>query len=227
LYYLKTKNLKGIPDLDDYLYGIENFRFGGTCYSNNHYLNLLLKDLGFEVKLCGADMNAPNVHIVNIVSFGDEEYLVDVGYAAPFTDPVPINESETQSVKLGGDEYLIYPKDKDGSFRLSMFRDKVEKHGYTVNPKPCLIDDFSEVISDSFRPGATFMNCLLMVNFKAQSSFALHNYLMTESRTDTVKRQSISSKSRLFGAIRTYFGTPVSVSKIALDDIVLDRDAWR
>lgn len=64
---------------------------GGTCYANNYYFNRLLNHLGFAVSLHGADMIAGrNVHAVSIVEFENEEYLVDVGYGAPFYSAVKL-----------------------------------------------------------------------------------------------------------------------------------------
>ncbi|MBT3222726.1 MAG: hypothetical protein HN348_26930, partial [Proteobacteria bacterium] len=59
--------LRDIPSLDQYLQGLER-GFGGTCYSNNWYLHQLLKLLGYEVMFCGADMEDPDAHAVNVVS---------------------------------------------------------------------------------------------------------------------------------------------------------------
>jgi arylamine N-acetyltransferase len=35
LYHARTSGVRGIPDLAQYLDGIERFHFGGTCYANN------------------------------------------------------------------------------------------------------------------------------------------------------------------------------------------------
>ena len=72
-----------MPGLDQFLADIENYHFGGTCYTNNYFLKLLLSYLGYDVKLCGADMNRPDVHVVNIVRIEGREFIVDVEYAAP------------------------------------------------------------------------------------------------------------------------------------------------
>ncbi len=93
LYYRKHLGLTHLIDFELYLKGIEKYHFGGTCYANNYYLNLLLKWLGHEVKLCGADMSDPDIHIVNIVKIKNREYLVDVDYAAPFAEPLPLDLS--------------------------------------------------------------------------------------------------------------------------------------
>jgi arylamine N-acetyltransferase len=68
LYFMKREGLRELPGLERYLDGIERFHFGGTCYANNYYFHLLLGHLGYDVKLCGADMSAPDVHVVSIVA---------------------------------------------------------------------------------------------------------------------------------------------------------------
>jgi len=45
-YYLKNFNIKSIPDFEQYVGGIRKYHFGGTCYSQNYYLNKLLSFLG-------------------------------------------------------------------------------------------------------------------------------------------------------------------------------------
>ena len=75
----KKQGLKNIPDLSVYLDGIEKFNFGGTCYSNNYYLYLLLKYVGYDLKLCGADMKNPDVHIVSMLKIGGRDFIVDCG----------------------------------------------------------------------------------------------------------------------------------------------------
>src|SRR5512146_169462 len=94
LYYKKNLGLTSPPPIELYLDGIEQYHFGGTCYSNNLYLNALLASLGYNVKLCGADMSAPDVHIVSMVRVDGREYIVDAGYGAPFLAPLPRDLAE-------------------------------------------------------------------------------------------------------------------------------------
>src|SRR5665811_331066 len=87
--YYKQQGMDSIPNLSKYLDSIENYSFGGTCYSNNFYLYLLLEHLGYDIKLCGADMKNPDVHLISIVKIEEREFIVDGGYAAPFLEPLP------------------------------------------------------------------------------------------------------------------------------------------
>ena len=80
LFYYKHLGLNNIPDIQTYLNGIEQYHFGGTCYSNNYHLYLLLLNLGYTVKLCGADMNSPDAHLAIMATVEEREYLFDATF---------------------------------------------------------------------------------------------------------------------------------------------------
>ena len=226
LYYLRTNGRTQIPDLDEYLDGIERYHFGGTCYSNNFQLYQLLRFLGYDAALCGADMSKPDVHIVTIVSVEAREYIVDAGYAAPFLEPLPRDSVSDYIVSLGADRYVLSPKDPMGRSRLTLYRDGVARHGYVVNPAPRGIEEFQDVIADSFRSDATFMNALLLVKLGVDCSTILHNMTQIESRGSTVKKRVFASTGDLITAIQEHFGIPASITRIALDGVTLRQDAW-
>jgi hypothetical protein len=71
-----------IPDATEYLDDIELNGLGGTCYSNNYYLYLLLEALGYDVALCGADMSPGRAHR-EYREVAWAQCVVDGGYA-PF-----------------------------------------------------------------------------------------------------------------------------------------------
>ena len=148
--------------LEGYLDGIERFNFGGTCYANNYYLHTLLQHLGFDVRLCGADMNNPDVHLVSIVALESREHLVDVGYAAPFFEPLPRDLERDLVIDFGRCRYVLRPTDGLGRSRLDMYRDGELTHGYLAKPEPRSIDEFDGVIRGSYRSSANFMknSCL-------------------------------------------------------------------
>ncbi len=129
LFYKKRFNLKHLIDFDLYLEGIEKFNFGGTCYAINFYLNQLLAWLGYDIKLCGADMRMPDVHIVNIVKIEDREFLVDAGYAAPFSMPLPLDLSNDFTIEMGGDRYVLKPRDNDNRSQVEFYRNGKFSHG--------------------------------------------------------------------------------------------------
>jgi N-hydroxyarylamine O-acetyltransferase len=226
LYRWKTSGVNDLILLALFLDGIEQYNFGGTCYLNNYYLHQLLRYLRFDVVLCGADMSRPDVHIVNLVRIAGREFLVDVGYAAPFLEPLPRDLSADYVTSLGTDRYVLSPRERTGRSRLTLYRNGIAQHGYVVNPMPRSIGEFAHTIADSFRPDATFMNAVLLVRFRSNGSQVLHNLTFIENEGETTKRRSLSTTDELIDAIQTVFGIPAAISRIALDGISMREDAW-
>lgn len=75
LYYKAQQDFRTLPGPELFLEGIERFHFGGRCYTNNYYFSQLLENLGYNVRLCGADMSNPDVHIASMVMLGEKKYL--------------------------------------------------------------------------------------------------------------------------------------------------------
>jgi arylamine N-acetyltransferase len=211
LYYLKKEGLRGLPDFERHLHGIENYHFGGTCYANNYYLHLLLKYLGYEVFLCGADMADPDVHIVNIVRVEGHEYVVDGGYGAPFLEPMPRDLNIDYELAWGNYRYVLKPRDADG---------------YTINPNPRSIQHFEKPIADSFREQATFMNAVLLVRYYPNRSITIHNLSLTESKGLETRTTKLGGRDKLPGKIEQYFGIPTAVAAEAVGELERFNDAW-
>jgi len=226
LYYVERRGLYGLPDFETYISGLESHNFGGTCYSNNYYLHLLLSHLGYNVSLCGADMANPDVHLVNIVRIDNREFIVDAGYAAPFIDPLPRDLDINYRVELGRDCYVLEPQDENGRSKLRLHHNGHPKHGYTVNPVHRSIDYFNKVIADSFRESATFMNAILLTRFQRNKAVRIHNLSITWSEGSRYKIEKLKSESTLPGAIEDLFGIPRKISKQAIARITEFRDAW-
>ena len=61
---------------------------GGFCFELNYLFNLLLTDLGYDVKLLGGSVfhpatgepGNPNEHIISLVSVDDKSYIADVAF---------------------------------------------------------------------------------------------------------------------------------------------------
>jgi N-hydroxyarylamine O-acetyltransferase len=226
LLYKKRIGLTDLPPIQMYLDGVEKYHFGGTCYSNNFHFYCLLASLGYDVKLCAADMATPDVHAVSMVSVDGHEYLIDTGYAAPFLTPLPRDLKADYIVALGRDRYVLKPQDQNGCSRLELYRDGVLKHGYMAKPAPSEIKDFSRVIAGSFRKDATFLNSILLARFYAGRSVVIHNLTLIESSGEFCDVRSLPSLDAVIGAIHKYFEIPRDVVSEAVTGLKEMQDAW-
>ncbi len=226
LYYVRRCGLRGLPNFETYISGLENHNFGGTCYTNNYHLHLLLSHLGYDVSLCGADMINPDVHLVNIVRIDKREFIVDAGYAAPFIEPLPRDLDHDYTVELGCDCYVLEPQDEHGRSNLRLHHNGQPKHGYMVNPVPRPIDHFRKVIADSFQESATFMNAILLTRFQRNKAVRIHNLSITWSEGSEYEIEELGNKDQLPGVIEDLFGIPQKISKQAIARISNFGDAW-
>lgn len=216
LYYKKHLGLQGVPRLGFFLDGIERFGFGGTCYTINSYFHQLLANLGYDVKLCGADMDDPDVHVVSMVDLDQRQYLVDVGYGAPFAAPLPRDLAEDHVIELGHSRYVLEPQDADGCSRLQSYRDGEWQHGYVAKPAPRRISDFESAIADSYRDEATFMNAILLARFFPDRSLVIRNRTFTESRGTTSSTRKLADIDELVDVVSECFGIPGPFTRDAL-----------
>jgi arylamine N-acetyltransferase len=204
----KKQGMNYIPGLELFLEGIEKYNFGGTCYSNNYYLYSLLKHLSYDVKLCGADMKNPDVHLISIVKIENKEYIVDGGYAAPFLNPLPIDLKEDYIINLSLEKYIIKPKDDAGRTKIEQYYDGKLQHWYTVKPEEKKIEEFRKVIENSYSDDAVFMNAVRITRFSEKGSFVLKNLYLTETINNDSSTIKITLKD-LPLLIQQKFGIPL------------------
>ena len=221
----KKQGMNYIPDLSTFLGGIEKYNFGGTCYSNNYYLYLLLEHLGFDVKFCGADMKNPDVHLISMVKIDGEEYIVDGGYAAPFLKPLPRDLNTELVINSGNEKYIINPKDENGRTKVEQFCNGELMHWYTAKPQLRKIEEFRNVIEDSYADEATFMNALRITSFSENGSIALKNLALTETTGNSERTIKIKSTEVPAVAFKK-FGVQEHLVKEALESIKELKDIY-
>jgi arylamine N-acetyltransferase len=226
LYRRRRTGLERVPDLGTFLDGIERFHFGGTCYANNFHLFTLLASLGYDARLCGADMREPDVHLVVRVAIGGREYLVDAGYGAPFLDPMPLDASVEQVVALGRDRYVLRPRDPAGRSRLEHHRDGVLTHGYLAKPEARRVEEFEDVVARSFLPGAAFMNAIVLARFSPGRATTIRNLSLVVSEGDRTETTPLRDREELVDQIERCFGIPAAVAAEAVAEVRASVDPW-
>ncbi len=223
LHRRRDPRTRGLPNLREFLEGIERHHFGGTCYPINFHLHELLADLGYDVKLCGADMSAPDVHLVNVVTLRGRPFLVDGGYAAPFLEPIPLDLDRDHTIVWGAERSVVGRRDARGRSRIERHADGGAVHAYVVNPAPRRIEEFAGVIADSFSDQATFMHALLLVRFRARSSVTLRNLTIVRVDGASSRVTQLSGINEVPGVVEREFQISAEVVRRALEGVELTK----
>jgi len=220
LYLARSRGLEGVPPLELYLDGIEQCRFGGTCYSSNYHLASLLCYVGFDAAYCGADMESgQDVHAVVIVRLEGGEYLVDVGYGAPFYEPMPRDREEPLTVRLGRDHYVLRPRDEDGRSRMEHHREGRRIHSYLAKPAARELSFFDEVIGDSYRPSAEFMTRLRISRFHDDGNVEILRDRLVRARGVSYTVARIPDREALVDTVVEQFEMPRGIVRAVVDQI--------
>lgn len=195
-----------LTTIDEFLDGIEHHDLGGTCYSSNPFFAELLRELGYDAELLGADMNSPNVHTSVRVRLDGYEYHVDVGNASPFLEPIRLDQLP-QCVSRGNMRW-VFDRATDGRLEVKVYSGEQHVHGYKVNEKPHELEFFRSIVCDSFERGRTFMSLLRLVRIFPEHTVELKDRTLRVHRgTETVERR-LESQAEVREAVNTQFLMP-------------------
>lgn len=176
-----TNGAASLPDIDTFLRGIAEQDLGGTCFAIAGHFARLLSFLDYEVELLGADVGgAPRSHAVCRVGFEDAHYLVDVGYAAPFYQPIPLVDLPVR-VPHGDLDYVI-DRHVSGpeALEVTTLRGSAKVQSYVAKRPALAADGFSQAIERAAAEGAKFMSKLRITRFFASRVLeVVNNSLVT------------------------------------------------
>ena len=99
-------------------------------------------------------------------------------------------------------------------------------HGYLAKPEPREIDEFAEVIRDSYNDAATFMNVVVVERFFSGSSMRIHNYDLRESTREGTTTTRLTNRKSLTQAIARHCEFPSDLVREAIADIALEADIY-
>ncbi|MBX2989705.1 MAG: arylamine N-acetyltransferase [Bacteroidetes bacterium] len=124
---------------------IVNRNRGGFCYELNGLFAGLLREIGFDVTLCSAQVfqeerPGPEYDHLTLIVHLDEPWLADVGFGDSFLEPLGMNSAVDQV--HGGIAYRI----SDDGEAVTLWRRKPEgkdEPQYIFNKKPRLLSEFS------------------------------------------------------------------------------------
>jgi N-hydroxyarylamine O-acetyltransferase len=205
----------------EFLDRIEEQDLGGTCHACNPYLAELLGALGYDVDLLGADMPPRlNCHTCLRVRIESIAYHVDVGYGGPFREPIRM-ECLPHEIIEGSRRYVFDRSANDGRYEMSVFDGEKRVHGYMVNETPRTLDFFTPSMLNSFRPAASFLNCVRICRFYENHSFELLDRTLSTNRDGQTMEKELSSAAEWEGAVANELAMPRCPSDAAIQ--VLER----
>ena len=97
---------------------------GGYCFEHNKIFNLVLNELGYEVRtlmariVLGTNLNNSRTHRINIVTIDNQDYLVDVGFG-PLGPAGAILVDSNFPTKLNSNSYNIVVKKSEYHVKLN------------------------------------------------------------------------------------------------------------
>jgi arylamine N-acetyltransferase len=196
-----------ITQLDEFLDGIEHHDLGGTCYTSNPFLWQLLRALGFDADLLGAEMSAPDVHTCLRVRLDGCSYHVDAGYGAPLREPVRLDDLPWDTA-AGRLRYVLHRRNGDGRLELSDYVDESRVYGYLVRETPRNPEYFRDIVLDSFQPGMHFLTRLRIVRVFTDHVVELHNRMLQVHRGDSTTTVELRSMRELKSVVALQLAMP-------------------
>jgi arylamine N-acetyltransferase len=196
-----------VTTLLEFLDGIEFSDLGGTCYTNNPFLTDLLRALGYDAELLGADMSQPNVHTCIRVRIESVAYHVDVGFAAPFREPLRLDRLPVQ-VEEGSNRYVFIRDPGSDGFRLDMFSEEEHGFAYVVHDPPRAREFFDHVVLNSYALSSTFMRCLRINRVFEAFSLDLIDRKLYRHEAGKTAITHLETILELQAAVKDQFGMP-------------------
>jgi len=193
--------------LVEFLDGIERNDLGGTCQTNNPFLASLLKALGYDADLLGADMSRPDVHTSIRVRLDGAEYHVDVGYGAPFRRPIRLDRLPWEFVQ-GRFRFRFERAAAPDSYQASVYSGEQRLHGYVVHPPARDCGYFDGTVIESYRPGATFTSMLRIIRFFDDYAADLEDARLSVHRGAETASRQLGDMGELRSAVADELGMP-------------------
>lgn len=173
---LRPADAPRLPPIEEFLRGIGEQDLGGTCYAIATHFAALLEFLDYDVELIAADIGGvPRSHAVCRVRLDDQVHLVDVGYGAPFYEPIAL-DALPQQIPHGD---LSYTLDRHASHpeavEVVTLRGGARAHSYVAKPPVVAPDDFGPALDRTYAPDAHFMRRLRITRFFASRVLEVDN----------------------------------------------------
>lgn len=185
---------------------------GGYCYEQNLLLSEVLQYLGFKVQLQlgrvlwqrNEDSNAAKTHLLLIVEWESQKYLVDSGFGtATLTGPLMLNEEEAQETP--NEQFKI--SQKNGAYTLWTLREKwLPVYRFELeHVEPLDLEICNWYLAT--HPESNFRKNLVFSKVDENARYTFSNHTLNIRRKISGKESvAIESDSQLFQMMKDVFG---------------------
>ncbi|HEV3332341.1 MAG TPA: arylamine N-acetyltransferase [Bryobacteraceae bacterium] len=208
--------------IDEFLDRIEHQDLGGTCHACNPFLAVLLRALGYDADLLGADMPPRvNCHTCLRVRIDSVAYHVDVGYGGPFREPMRLDRLPFEFVE-GAGRYVFDRNPNGDGYEMAVFSGEKRVHGYVLkDDTPRTLEFFTPSMRNSFETAAPFLNCIRICRtFEDHSIELLDRSLSIHRGTETTVSE-LKTQAEWDIAVGNHLAMPKCPSERAIQ--VLER----
>lgn len=190
-----------IPSLEEFVAGIAERTYGGTCFAQNIYLNHILNYLGFKSNLIGIRTDGLLTHLSLRVNVEGSNYFVDVGLMSSFSGPFRIHPSESFNKDLGNQRFVFSPKSDLENYHLEIWRDGKMIRGFESSSLAYTEQDLEIGIRKTFERSAMFMTTLCVHRVFETHSLGIWNknfYQIKGTEHSVRKIQSYAELKSIF-----------------------------
>ena len=160
-----------VTPIDTFLENIAEHDLGGDGFTIPIHFASLLKFLDYDVELLSADVTdasgATRAHAICRVTSEDTPYLVDIGYGAPFYQPISLATLPVQ-VPHGDHQYVI-DRHASGSdnIEVTTLRGGAPVQSYVARPPALVPESFDEASALARDPDNRALRSLRISRFFA------------------------------------------------------------
>lgn len=221
LLYFKNHGYQNfdIPSYGIFTENYHRFNFGGTCYTLNSNLMVLLRELGFD---CYHVMLGEE-HMGIVVKLENRRFYVDCGAAAPFLKPVNFEEDQGNTSSFGKDEVHISPEEPQRNRYKYIRYTNGKQSGRTWHfdsGRKAEVSDFHDVMEKSNKPGAPFMTilrCQLYQTSKQRSVSLVNNKFAIRCSNGEASLRELSTPEEIMAVLSEEFMLPKLPAKEAIE----------
>lgn len=186
-----------MPTPDEFLEAVETQGHGGTCFSVNYNFHLLLTGLGFDSQIVACETNGEQrKHMSLRVAIEGENYSLDFGLLSP--SPGPFLLTGPKILMNQGERQIQFIPEGDGQcHRYYVIKDGVIRRSFITQPGRAGIDDFSEAITETYRPGEFFMTVFCVSRGRGERRKAVWNKEYWSHHGEKAQKANVTSFENL------------------------------